>query len=329
MKIAVKLFLLAVLVFTLAYFILSKKPAPEKYEPRESAIETEITPEVSPLPVLPKDEIIKPPVKETPVVTLQDNAGAKWIKILNYHEIFPESVRSSKDPKINRFSKPSDLLLIVTAENFERQMKFLAENFKCVKMSELGAHLENKQPFEKNVVVITFDGADESICQYAYPILKKYNLPATLFLHINSVKLDRTAMKWDTLKKIHEEGLMEIESHSMSHPHLNKLKTGETEEEYENRVRWEMTESKKIIEEKLNKKVYYFAYPYGSYNSTVMRLLKECGYKASVTVQWDKNTVETNPYALRRRGVFGNISLAQFIELVTKNQKDDMREFAD
>jgi hypothetical protein len=60
-----------------------------------------------------------------------------------------------------------------------------------------------------------------------------------------------------------------------------------------------------------------------------MRLAKESGYKAAVTVQWDKNTIETNPFALKRRGVLGNISLNQFVELLTKNYKDDMREYAD
>jgi peptidoglycan/xylan/chitin deacetylase (PgdA/CDA1 family) len=290
--------------------------------------------------IIPEEDIISTELakSDTSKVKHQDtqvlpapaqNIRPYWIKILNYHEIFPDRIRSSKDPEINRFSKPSDLLLIVSAENFEEQMKYLSENYKCVKMSDFGEHLEKKEPYDRNVVVITFDGADKTIYQYAYPVLKKYNLPSTLFLHLNSVKLDRTAMNWETIKKIHEEGLMEIESHSMTHPHLNRKKTGETEEDYEKRIKWEFTESKRIIEEKLNKKVYYFAYPYGGYNSMVMRLLKESGYKASVTVQWDKNTIETNPFALRRRGVFGNVTLNKFAEMFIKNYKDDVREYAD
>ena len=136
-------------------------------------------------------------------------------------------------------------------------------------------------------------------------------------------------MKWETIKKLNEEGLIDIESHSLSHPHLSRKSKGESEEAYEVRVRKELAESKLQIEKKLGKKVEYFAYPYGSYNSTVMRLLKETGYKAAVTVQWDKNNIETNPYALKRRGVFGTMSLKQFKELFTRKFKDDMRKYAD
>jgi peptidoglycan/xylan/chitin deacetylase (PgdA/CDA1 family) len=260
---------------------------------------------------------------------VEGEAAEPWIKILNYHEIFPESVKKSKDPAVNRFSKPSDLLLIVTTEEFEKQMEYLSKTFKCVKMSDYGRQLEKNEPFKENVVIITFDGADKTIYSQAYPILKKYNLPATLFLHINSLLLDKTAMKWDTIIRLHEEGLMEIESHSVSHPHLNRKLKNESAESYETRIRKELADSKRIIEEKLNKKVYYFAYPYGGYNSTVIRLLKETGYKASVTVQWDKNTIKTNPYALRRRGVLGVHNMKNFIELFKQNIKDDLREYAD
>ena len=104
-----------------------------------------------------------------------------WIKILNYHEIFPESWMQSTDPKLNRFTKPSDRLLIVTAENLEKQIEYVSRNYKLVTMTDFAEHLEKKQAYEQNVVIITFDGADETIYKYAYPILKKYKAPATLF----------------------------------------------------------------------------------------------------------------------------------------------------
>ena len=329
MKNTVRHIILLVLLCSLAFLALGRRPPESEYQPRESFQEIEVTPEeeiiITERPEVTAPVIIKELLQPGPT----SGKPPYWVKILNYHEIFPESIRSSKDPKINRFTKASDLLLIVSAENFEKQMKYLSENFKCVKMSDFGEHLEKKQPYDRNVVVITFDGADKTIYKYAYPVLKKYELPATLFLHINSVKLDRTAMSWETIKEIESEGLMEVESHSMTHPHLNRKNKSETDEAYIERIRWELVESKRIIEEKLGKKVYYFAYPYGGYNSTVMELLKESGYKAAVTVQWDKNTVESNSYSLKRRGVFGNVNLKKFAELFTKYYKDDMREFAD
>ncbi|GEM_PF-1450251 len=334
-KVFVTILLVLLAAGALSYFLFFRG---ENKEAGAAAPQKILKPAVLPpqAPVPGESSPVKKPVhkiraKENPAAAGRETltGTGPWVKILNYHEIFPEAYLKSEDPKINRFTRPSDRLLIVTAENFEEQMKFLAGNYKVVRFSDFAERIEKKQAYEDNAVIITFDGADETIYKFAYPVLKKYNLPATLFLHINSLRLDRTAMKWDTIKLLHEEGLMEIESHSISHPHLNRKLNGETEEAYEARIRKELVDSKKIIEDKLNKQILYFAYPYGGYNATVIRLLKESGYKASVTVQWDKNTVFSNPFALKRRGVFNNYTLTKFKEMFTANIKDDPREYAD
>ena len=58
-------------------------------------------------------------------------------------------------------------------------------------------------------------------------------------------------------------------------------------------------------------------------------MLKETGYKAAVTVQWDRNTVNSNPFTLKRRTVVGTFNMKKFIEIFDSNASQDNREFAD
>lgn len=69
----------------------------------------------------------------------------------------------------------------------------------------------------------------------------------------------------------------------------------ETEEEYIYRVRKELSESKNIIEEKLNKKVDYVCWPYGGWNDTTIRLADECGYTLN-TAKGQKNIFNKEKY---------------------------------
>jgi len=274
-----------------------------------------ITHEIKMMPKLPKEN------------TLKVTNSSKWVKILSYHIVMPEA--EIKRNSIVRFTKASDLALVTPLESFEKQLEYISKNFKVVKFSDFAKRLETKEEYDRNAVILSFDGADECFYKYTYPAMKKYSMPSVLFLYVNSVKLDKTAMKWETIKKLHEEGLVEIESHTITHPHLGRRINGESDEKYRARVRFELSESKKIVEEKLIKKVYYFAYPYGSYNSEVIEMLKETGYKAAVTVQWDRNTVNSNPFTLKRRTVVGTFNMKKFIEIFDSNASQDNREFAD
>ena len=82
----------------------------------------------------------------------------------------------------------------------------------------------------------------------------------------------------------------------------------ETDEEYKKRIYWELKESKRIIEDELNKKVDFVCWPGGVYNSTVISIAKEVGYKAWTLSSKDKseyrNKSGANPSQIKRVGSF-------------------------
>ena len=83
---------------------------------------------------------------------------------------------------------------MVSVENFEKQIAYLASKKNVISLPELIGYVrEDRLP--ANAVVITFDDGYYDFYSKAYPILKKYNVPCTLFL-ISGI-LDSGGIKWE------------------------------------------------------------------------------------------------------------------------------------
>jgi peptidoglycan/xylan/chitin deacetylase (PgdA/CDA1 family) len=87
---------------------------------------------------------------------------------------------------------------------------------------------------------------------------------------------------WEEAKEMYDSGLIDIQSHthnahykSQSLPVLSYPTTHESTQQYEDRVRYELRQSKKEIEENLGNNVISLAYPYGSYNQTALMFLSD------------------------------------------------------
>jgi len=88
--------------------------------------------------------------------------------ILAYHRVLPKESRQL------RWMQPG---MYVTEDAFEKQMRYLASNYRVVHLDELKGMRDLK-----GVCVITFDDGWADNFTYAYPVLKRYGLPATIFV---------------------------------------------------------------------------------------------------------------------------------------------------
>jgi peptidoglycan/xylan/chitin deacetylase (PgdA/CDA1 family) len=87
-------------------------------------------------------------------------------------------------------------------------------------------------------------------------------------------------MTWDDIKEIHNDGLITIGSHTVNHISLANSK--------KEKVLFELTMSKKIIESKLGCNIEHFAYPYGTWSDVTNRdigLVKNAGYRTAVLTE--------------------------------------------
>ena len=79
-----------------------------------------------------------------------------------------------------------------TRELFEKQMRFLRENYRVVPLDEACREMRGSERSEPGVV-ITFDDGYRSAYTVAFPILQKYGLPATIYLTVESVETGQVA----------------------------------------------------------------------------------------------------------------------------------------
>ena len=196
---------------------------------------------------------------------------------------------------------PSDLHSVLP-EAFEQHMQFLASKRAVVPLDQLVAGLRAEGRLPHNAVAITFDDGWDNTYTTAYPILRRYNLPATVFIIPDRVDLEpdrprsdgRRHMTWDQIRELYHNGIS-IGAHTLSHRSLTTLALDE--------VRHELVESKVRLEQQLGQPVRFFAYPFGALrdiNRDIVQLVAESGYAAAVTSLSGTNGRHTNPYALRR-----------------------------
>jgi len=205
----------------------------------------------------------------------------------------------------------SNALTISTGE-FEKEMQALKDNgFTVIPMQDFLAWRRGEKNIPAKSALITIDDGWISAYTTAWPILKKYNYPFTLFIYINYVNSGGKSMSWDQLAEMRDAGV-DIESHTYSHADLKKpgiLVDKHTADLIRKDVaalgedgwlRKEVVESKHVLEKQLGIKVNTFAYPFGLYNQKVLAMVKEAGYEAAFTVYGQQLRI-SSPYDLLGR----------------------------
>lgn len=166
----------------------------------------------------------------------------------------------------------------VSPERFEAHLKWLAARRRA-SVAPLSEQL-TADP-SKKLISITFDDGFQDNLTVALPLLEKYNFPAVVFVtpaFLNNPQY----LTDDELKILAGHELITIGAHGLYHRHLTELSLGE--------ARHELIISKQILEDTINKKVDFLAYPYGDCNRAVERLSEEAGYRAAWSVWNGKNT---------------------------------------
>jgi peptidoglycan/xylan/chitin deacetylase (PgdA/CDA1 family) len=213
--------------------------------------------------------------------------GIQTVPILCYH----------------RFTEKCNSSMCLPPKAFEAQVKYLKKNgYRTISFDTLRDFLEFERSLPEKSVIITLDDGYRSVYDVAYPILKKYGYTATLFIYTDYIGKSKNAVTWSQLREMKANGF-EIGSHSISHTDLTQQKEDESFHAYQTRIEDEIGGSKEIIDRKLKQKTKHFAFPYGRYNGTVLRICRQYGYKTAVTVKRGSNPFFADPLVLRRNQI--------------------------
>jgi len=235
-------------------------------------------------------------------------AGYQTVPVLAYHG----------------FSKDKSDRLTVTEAAFKEQMRYLKENdYHVITLDQLLDFLDFKRQVPEKSVVITFDDGRQSIYHIAFPVLRDFGFPASLFISTDLIGGEK-ALSWKQIKELAENGF-DVQSKTRTNRDMTKLKKGESFEEYFRAVQTEISQSKKIIEKKVKKQCIYMAYPYGWANSLVAAVLKKEGYRGAFTQNRGSNPIYVDKYLINRSVIHGGCNLKQFRANLSVFNKSELK----
>ncbi len=182
--------------------------------------------------------------------------------------------------------KPKDSLAIKPAE-FEAQMQILKDNgITVIPMADFLAWRRGEKSIPPKSAIISIDDGYITGYSVAWPILKKFGYPFTMFIYTDYVKggpkSGGQSVSWQQLAEMRDAGV-DIQSHTVSHSSLS-AKKGKNDEQYTAWLQSELAGSKEILEKNLGIQVKAIAYPYGLHNEAVREAVKQAGYEAAFTV---------------------------------------------
>lgn len=216
------------------------------------------------------------------------------IPILCYHDVTPNN--------------PDNNDLLVNPEKFKEQLQYLKDNnYTPISLDEFYDYLRKNQPIPEKSVVITFDDGYKGNYEYAYPLLKEFKFPATVFVISNYVGAP-DFMTVEQLKEMSDNGI-EIESHTFKHDDLSKLDETQQLETLKN--------SKNDLEKIIGKPIDFIAYPFGRHNSSTRIAAEKAGYKLGFNLNGNFADRKDNNFNIDRIYVSNNDSLKKFESRLT------------
>ena len=217
-------------------------------------------------------------------------------KILLYHSI---SNQKDKD----------DYGLRVSVNNFREQLCYLSqEGYEVTFLSEITQKMKNNP----KIAAITFDDGYSDNLKIAAPLLKKYKMPATLFVSTAYLKGEQPISnywdKWDHLLPEHLKALVELGFEIGSHSHLHKKLNDFDDNELEHQLK----KSRDILEKIVGTKVEFCSYPHGIFNDKIKAAVRKSGYQAACSSIMGVNNSNADLFELRRIEIDSTDSINEF-----------------
>ncbi|MFH0987848.1 MAG: glycosyltransferase [Parcubacteria group bacterium] len=265
---------------------------------------------------------IRTAMTQRPAVTAsQDNKQAVKRILANIYALIFNLFRLRREPTLTILeyhsvndSHPASIL----PEEFEAQLKWLKENRPVIRLSDW-------RLIERDSVALTFDDGFADNYDTIFPLLKKYNLPATFFVSTGFIdnQIDITsaagnvfsglkALTRSQLKEMAQCELADFGGHTHTHPVLTSLPLETAESE--------ILQSQSLLSEMVGRPIDLFAYPKGQprdLNGSIKKLLQKHNFKLACCTLWGSNKKNADPFALRRVRVDRSDTISDYADKIS------------
>ncbi len=211
------------------------------------------------------------------------------IPVLYYHEVVPQGQGYT-------YQK-------IEVQKFEEQLEFITkQGYQSVFFSE--AKQFAKQKIKS--IIITFDDGFKTVYNYAFPLLKKYRIKATLFLCPKYIEEGHDYyLTWEMIKEMLSSGLIEIGSHTYSHVDVRSVSR--------ERLLEQLILTDNSIKNNLGIISSIFCFPYGVFNKKALNTLDEYSkYEYYVVSYFGRANFRKKNKRVQRLGVNNDDSIETF-----------------
>lgn len=176
--------------------------------------------------------------------------------------------------------------MTVTTKVFEAQLQWLKDHqYTVIPLRTLVNYLKGEGPAPPpKSVVITVDDGHKTVWTEMLPLVRKYNIPVTLFIYPSCISNASYAMTYQQLQELQQTGLFDIQGHTFWHPNFKRDKKKLKPAEYQKLMETQLQKSKAVLEKKMATKVDLLAWPFGIYDEELEKEAQKAGYVAAFSI---------------------------------------------
>lgn len=227
------------------------------------------------------------------------------VPILMYHNIMKSNNQNGR--------------FIVTKKQFEEDLKFLKENnYTTVVMEDLINYVYNNKPLPEKPVILTFDDGYYNNYVYAHPLLKEYGFKGVLsvigyytdmYTENGEKNENYSHITWNDIKDMISSDTFEFQNHSYNLHTIDKgrngskKKKGESKEAYTKTLTEDLGKLQTDFKNNTGIDLTTYTYPFGSVSIDSYDIIKNLGFKCSLSCESGVNTITKDPeclYMLKR-----------------------------
>ena len=226
------------------------------------------------------------------------------------------------------FLKSKSGKYIVNPDIFESDLKYIKGNgYTTITMTDLINYVYDGTSLPEKPIIISFDDGCYNNLTYAVPLLKKYDMKAVIsvvgkytdqYTNMNEANPNYGYLRWEDINSLIEDGTIEFQNHSYD-MHKTKngrkgtlKKTGESLDEYKNILSNDLTKLQEEFREMTGYLPNTFTYPYGSISKESVQIIKDLGFKASLSCISGINKITKKTdclFNLKRNNRANNVAL--------------------
>lgn len=208
--------------------------------------------------------------------------------------------------------------MTVRTSAFAAQLEFLKErNVVVVPLRQLVDRIrDGNQPLPDKAVAITVDDGHKSVYTDMLPLVRRYNIPVTLFIYPSAISNADYALTWRQLEELRQSGLFDIQSHTYWHPNFKNERRRLSADAYRDFVRVQLARPRQILAQRLGVTADLLAWPFGIYDDELIAAASKAGYVAGFSLDRRRPSGADQPLALPRFLITNRVSLREFQRLL-------------